>query len=89
MSDGSGSGPGSLGSVRRKSVDYTQLVETSLVNGNSMPLVIRPAVDGVDLAEWTTTNRDQVDAYFDKHGAILFRGFGLEGAERSKASPRR
>lgn len=81
MSEDVRSGPTGLGSVRRKSVDYSSLVETSLIDGNPMPLVITPTVDGVDLAEWTTTNREQVDAYFDKHGAILFRGFALEGAE--------
>ena len=81
MSEGSIRGPIGPGSVRRRSVDHSRLVEASMIDGNSLPLVISPAVDGVDLAEWTTSNRDQVDAYLDEHGAILFRGFGLEGAE--------
>ena len=69
-----------LGAARRKAVDLTQLVETSLVGGNSLPLVVRPAVDGVDLAEWTSSNKDELNGYFDKHGAVLFRGFALAGA---------
>ena len=38
-------------------------------------------MDGVDLAEWAASHRDEVDGWFDKHGAILFRGFGLSGVE--------
>src|SRR5207245_6327398 len=76
VSDQTGATPRSpgLGSARRKAVDLTQLVETSVIDGNLLPLVIQPAVEGVDLAEWTVANREQIDAYFDKHGAVLFRG---------------
>lgn len=78
-----------LGAARRKAVDLTRLVETSQIDGNLLPLVVQPAVDGVDLAEWTASNRELVDSYFDRHGAILFRGFavgGAEGFERVAAS---
>ena len=74
------SGPGGLRGARRKAVDVTQLVETQLIDESPLPLVITPATDGVDLAEWAAENRSDVDGYFDKHGAILFRGFGLTGA---------
>ena len=79
----------SVGAARRKPVDLARLVETSLIDGNTLPLVVQPAVDGVDLAEWAATNRDELNGYFDKHGAILFRGFALDGApafERVAAS---
>ncbi len=69
-----------LGQIRRKAVDATRLVDTATVEGNPMPLVVTPAVDGVDLADWVSTNRDELNAYFDRHGAILFRGFGLNDA---------
>jgi alpha-ketoglutarate-dependent taurine dioxygenase len=75
------SGGPSLGAVRRKAVDTTTLIETSTIDGNRLPLVVRPATQGVDLAEWITSNREQLDAYFDEHGAILFRGFDMQGAE--------
>src|SRR5256885_11429796 len=81
MSDETGAiskSPG-LGATRRRAVDVTQLVEASTIDGNTLPLVVQPAVDGVDLAEWTAANREQVDSYFDRHGAILFRGFSLDG----------
>ena len=71
----------SLGKIRRKAVDVGKLIETSTIGGNEMPLVVTPAVDGVDLADWAANNRDELDGYFDRHGAILFRGFDLKSAE--------
>ena len=71
----------SLGDVRRKAVAPTSLVETSQIGEKALPLAITPAVEGVDLAEWISTHREELDGYFDRHGAILFRGFGLEGAK--------
>ena len=50
-----------------------------------MPLVVTPAVDGVSLAEWVADHRDELDGYFDKHGAILFRGFDMKGADDFEA----
>jgi alpha-ketoglutarate-dependent taurine dioxygenase len=38
-------------------------------------------MDGVDLADWAASHADDINTWFDKHGAILFRGFGLNGAE--------
>ena len=69
-----------LGAVRRRAVDLTELVETSLIDGNSLPLLVRPAVEGVSLAEWVAGNRQRVEEFFNRHGAILFRGFGLRDA---------
>jgi alpha-ketoglutarate-dependent taurine dioxygenase len=71
--------PRGLGEIRRKAVDVTNLVETSLIDGNELPLVVQPAMEGVSLPDWVATHGDQLDAWFDKHGAILFRGFGLTG----------
>jgi alpha-ketoglutarate-dependent taurine dioxygenase len=42
-----------------------------------LPLVIEPAVDGLDAAAWADGNRDEIDALLARHGAILFRGFDL------------
>ena len=75
-----GTKPSGLGTMRRKAVDVTELVQTSLFNDNLLPLVVQPAMDGVDLAAWAASHRDQIDTWFDKHGAILFRGFSLDGA---------
>lgn len=73
--------PLGLGTMRRKAVDIAELVQTSLFDENLLPLVVQPSMDGVDLAAWATTHRDEIDGWFDKHGAILFRGFGLTGVE--------
>jgi alpha-ketoglutarate-dependent taurine dioxygenase len=43
-----------------------------------LPLVVTPAVESFDLADWAKTNRDFVNAKLLEHGAILFRGFPLE-----------
>jgi alpha-ketoglutarate-dependent taurine dioxygenase len=75
------SGRPTLGSARRKAVDLTRLVEANSLDGLPFPIVVTPVVDGVDLAEWATTNRDDLEGYLDRYGAILFRGFGLRGVE--------
>ncbi|HEX2090930.1 MAG TPA: TauD/TfdA family dioxygenase [Longimicrobiaceae bacterium] len=49
--------------------------------GETLPLVIRPAVDGVDLIEWAQGHRDEIESLVLKHGGLLFRGFGLNGSE--------
>jgi alpha-ketoglutarate-dependent taurine dioxygenase len=73
--------PTGLGTVRRRAVDHSQLVETSTVGGRPMPLVVRPSVEGVDLSEWIEGHHDEVVGYLDRHGAIMFRGFGLRTAQ--------
>lgn len=69
---------------RRKAVDLgnVPLVKTrSLENGSALPLVLEPARENVDLAEWAGANREYVEAELLKHGAILFQGFGLGSIE--------
>ena len=70
-----------IGTMRRKAVDVTKLVETSTIDGNPLPLIVRPAMEGVDLAEWAASHRDEVEAWFNVHGAVLFRGFPLDGVD--------
>jgi alpha-ketoglutarate-dependent taurine dioxygenase len=74
--------PGGLRGMRRKAVATTNLVQTAFLPGNEgrLPIVLTPAVDNVDLAAWCAGHKDELDGYFDKYGAILFRGFGLDGA---------
>ncbi|HJT65157.1 MAG TPA: TauD/TfdA family dioxygenase [Pyrinomonadaceae bacterium] len=40
-----------------------------------LPLLVVPAVAGVDLVTWAEHNHALIDEYLDKHGAILFRDF--------------
>lgn len=70
-----------LRTTRRKGIDLSQVggVRTSsLEPGQSLPLVIEPASEDVDLADWTTSNKKTVEHYLLKHGAILFRGFDVD-----------
>jgi alpha-ketoglutarate-dependent taurine dioxygenase len=70
---------------RRKSIKPTaiDLVPENLVRtdylrpGQTLPLVVEPNVEGVDPADWTALNRDFIDTRLLRHGALLFRGFGV------------
>jgi len=54
------------------------LVETGYLPGyDAWPLVIRPAVSGVELSAWAQAARATIDDNLRRHGAILFRGFGV------------
>ena len=51
----------SLGAIRRKAVDLSQFSpvrETQLSESELLPLVVEPAADQVDLAEWARNHRD-------------------------------
>jgi alpha-ketoglutarate-dependent taurine dioxygenase len=65
--------------MRRQAPQRTELVETGSLpdQQGSLPLLITPAVDGVDLAGWCAGHAEDVERYLDRHGAILFRGFPL------------
>jgi alpha-ketoglutarate-dependent taurine dioxygenase len=64
--------------AQRKSVRIASLVATrSLYADKDIPLLVEPSVDGVDLIAWAERNRALVEEYVQKHGAILFRGFGI------------
>jgi len=74
----------SLGSLRRKAVDlshFTPIRESEFGADQPLPLIMQPAAEQVDLAEWAQNNREYVEQKLWRHGAILFRGFGLKGAK--------
>jgi alpha-ketoglutarate-dependent taurine dioxygenase len=81
-----------LGSIRRKAVDLSTFIpirESGFGSDQRLPLVIQPAAEQVDLAEWAGNNREYIEQKLLLHGAILFRGFGLKDArdfERVAAS---
>ncbi len=52
-------------------------VET-LREGQSLPLLITPAMDGVNLVQWAENNREFMDARLRKHGGLLFRNFDVK-----------
>jgi len=59
-------------------VSSEELVKTDTLNDQGLPLVVRPAMQGVGLVDWAATNRDFIATALAKHGGILFRGFGVE-----------
>ena len=46
-----------------------------------LPLVIRPAIAGVELLAWARSNREFLEAHLLQEGAILFRDFDLKTTE--------
>jgi alpha-ketoglutarate-dependent taurine dioxygenase len=67
---------------RRREVTLSTegLVTTEcLPGGGPLPLVVRPAVKDVNLADWAAANRESVAARLLAHGGLLFRGFNLRG----------
>jgi alpha-ketoglutarate-dependent taurine dioxygenase len=57
-------------------VRYSYLDDTS-----TLPLVITPATADVDLFGWLATDRQRIAEQLMKHGALLFRGFGVSRPE--------
>ena len=54
------------------------LVKTSLLHpGQSLPLLVQPAVEGVDLLTWATSNLTWLNEKLVEHGGVLFRNFDL------------
>jgi alpha-ketoglutarate-dependent taurine dioxygenase len=69
-----------LGAVRRKAVSVAQqdLVRTSTLGDRSLPTVIEPAVEELDLRTWARSNRELLERHLSSTGAVLLRGFGVE-----------
>jgi hypothetical protein len=70
-----------LNLTRRKAIQLSQeslVKETLLATGSPLPLQFRPAVDGVNLIEWTKGNPEQILSKLRSSGCILFRGFKVD-----------
>lgn len=51
-----------------------------LFEEGELPLLVTPAVRGLDLIEWARGNREWIDERLLRHGGLLFRGFDLREA---------
>ena len=74
----------SLGAVRRKAVDlahFNPTRESQVSPEQPLPLIMEPATDQVDLADWARNNREYIAQKLHTHGGILFRGFNLKTTE--------
>jgi alpha-ketoglutarate-dependent taurine dioxygenase len=80
---------GDLSRPRVVSVSQEGLIKTELLqSGASLPLIIKPAVKDLSLSNWGATNRDFVERQVLKHGAVLFRDFGLNSVADFEQSVR-
>jgi alpha-ketoglutarate-dependent taurine dioxygenase len=73
-----------LGTIQRDAVAVAtqDVVKTSsLLPAQSLPLVIEPRLDGVNLSSWASNNREFLEHSLHKHGGVLFRGFDLKGQD--------
>ncbi|HKV36650.1 MAG TPA: amino acid adenylation domain-containing protein, partial [Pyrinomonadaceae bacterium] len=66
-------------SIKPKAVSLSKqtVVQSELLPGVRLPLVIQPATNKPDLEEWARANLGFIEAKLHKHGAILFRGFDV------------
>jgi alpha-ketoglutarate-dependent taurine dioxygenase len=72
------------GRIKRKPISVTRegLVTTEpLEGGGRLPLVMRPSVDGLDLAAWAVNHRDIFKTQLLRHGGILFRNFNISSPD--------
>ncbi len=68
------------GGGRRKGVSLAQestIKTRELAPGESLPLVVEPAVPGVELLAWAEHHRDFIEQKILLHGGVLFRGFDV------------
>jgi alpha-ketoglutarate-dependent taurine dioxygenase len=64
-------------------LENLSLTENSyLAAGSNLPLVIQPAISGVNLADWAANNREYIRTELNRHGAILFRNFTIDSAHK-------
>ena len=72
-----------IGATRRKAVGASQeawIRVEYLPSGKALPLLMRPAIEGVHLVDWVERNRSVIETHLLKHGGILFRGFSIQSA---------
>ncbi len=75
---------GSIGWVKPKAIGVNRqsLVKTAFLHlDKPPPLVIEPAVDGLNSISWVKSNREYLEAQLLQHGALLFRKFKLSGVD--------
>lgn len=71
------------------SVSQEGLIKSELLaSGESLPLIIQPAVKDLSLISWGAANRAFIEKQLLKHGAVLFRNFALDSVEDFERSVR-
>src|SRR5215469_10532432 len=68
--------------------DFQLTTSHSLSLGQLLPLVIEPAIAGVNLASWAGNNREYLGRELAKHGAMLLRNFTVDSPAKFEAFAR-
>lgn len=65
--------------IKRKLISLPQdkLIELDNLASQEMPLVIKPSISDIDIADWAKGNQEFIEKNLLKYGAILFRGFDI------------
>lgn len=58
------------------------VIKSPLVSGCNLPLLMEPNGIDISLVSWVRDNSEFIGAELAKHGAILFRGFGIDSAAK-------
>lgn len=69
-----------LKTFKRKSITVSSenLVTTNFLKPTQqLPLVIQPAIDGVNLVSWASSNCDWIEKQLIQYGGLLFRNFQI------------
>ncbi|MGH8549114.1 MAG: TauD/TfdA family dioxygenase [Methylococcales bacterium] len=72
----------SIRAVRRKRLAASP---DGLISANTwpqlgnLPMVVEAKVPGLRLSAWAEGRRAQIEAWLDRHAAVLFRGFAVDG----------
>ena len=71
-----------LGSVRRRSVTFGQaepMIHGFLPGCGEHPIVVEAPAKGLRLSSWVTGRRAELEVLTARHGAVLLRGFAVDG----------
>jgi alpha-ketoglutarate-dependent taurine dioxygenase len=67
-----------INNLRRKAINLHSTELITIENSGTLPLVVKPAIDNVDLIDWLENSREFITHNLLKYGAILFRGFNMD-----------
>lgn len=73
--------PTAAGATALPTDAFGPAVKVSLLNPQTLPLVITPNGKETDIHQWVAANRRQLEEQLHKWGAILFRGFNLSSTD--------
>ena len=74
----------SPGGAKRKPLSLTRsglVMVESEEGAETLPLSMRPSVEGVDLSAWAKSNRELIEKSLLKYGGLLFRSFNISSPE--------